>query len=338
MVLGRAPGLARLAVLARLVALVLALFERLASLVAPRLVRLALDLGCRRRLYLALLDHLAALLALLLYALLDFLVSARDALLVPGRAEMRGDARQHLRPLGAPRMRETRLVRRDFDAAVSRRDERAALVHLVVSARLAERAALGNDERLVVGAAHADGRSGRSHGVVVAREFRDPAGDRAEAAGKQADRQPVVVVAFGAKVGDPHAGVRPHCNEAAVFHAQVHLAAAAGDDRVALINRIVHLGRARAAGGGQKAHVALDQFHLARDHLRGGRRLSLRGLGECRREGTEHQQERREPHIPPNARGWLQADASVPEQMLWTFGAHGSFVDPLAGLLVLRES
>src|SRR6267378_7649262 len=143
---------------------------------APHLERFALFILDLRR---AFLRQLAPVFAQLGQPLLDLLVAPRDPFLVAGRPEMRRDARQHARPLGAPQACEPGAAGRDVDATLRCLQVSAALVHLVVGARLAERAARGNMERFMVGAAYADGDGWRANLVVVPAEPGDPSGDGA---------------------------------------------------------------------------------------------------------------------------------------------------------------
>src|SRR5882762_7115683 len=107
---------------------------------------------------------------------------------------------------------------RDVDATLRGLQVSAALIHLVVGARLAQPAARGNMERLMVGAAHADGDGWRAHLVIVPAEPGDPAGDRAETAFEEADGHGVGLVALCAELCDAHPGPGPHGDKAAVLH------------------------------------------------------------------------------------------------------------------------
>src|SRR5256886_5545708 len=253
---------------------------------APYLEPLALfGLDFRR----AFLRQLAPILAQLGKPLLDLLVAPRDPLLVAGRPEMRRDARQDARPLRAPQACEPGAARRDVDASLRCPQISAALIHLVVGARLAQRAARGNMKRLMVGAAHADGDGWRAHLVVVAAVLGDPSGDGAQSSLEQADGHHVRLVALGAEPRDAHPGPRPHGDKAAVLHAQVHFAVRSRGDRLALAYGILGHGPPHGHGPVEKAHVALDQLDLAGEHRRALPARSLRERGRQKSEPCEQE-------------------------------------------------
>ena len=259
---------------------------------APHFERLALfilDFRC------TFLRQLAPVFAQLGQPLLDLLVAPRDPFLVAGRPEMRRDAREHARPLRAPQAREPGAAWRDVDASLRCLQISAALVHLVVGAGLAERAARGNMERFMVGAAHADGDGWRAHLVVVPAELGDPSGDGAQTPLEQADGHDVRLVTLGAEPRDAHPGPRPHGDEASVLHAQVHFAVRSGGDRLALEYGVLSERAPHRHVAIEKAHVALDQLDLARKDWRGLPTRSLREPGRQKSAPCEQESQMKRP-------------------------------------------
>ncbi len=151
------------------------------------------------------------------------------------------------------------------------------------------RAVVFADARDVVGAAHADGRGGRTQLVRVAvAAAADESGDAAQAALEQAEHDAVLLRRGHVErvVVDAHLAVRAHGEFAAVGEAQPRVAVGLGGDDVAC----AQVGALR-----QQPRRSLDTLHGDRAGNGGGGR---RGLAPCRRRhgerGNGENDERRE--------------------------------------------